>query len=634
MTVDVLYYLLQKGDERKYMNDTVKQNQMREKSSFLNVLRKPQEIFSGKTKNDRQVICRTDITRQTRDGVVKLYKDLVLNDKNKPINVNLIVDEGFPAFEKTLGKSDFEKLKKYYGIGYKVNLGAVKPVELKVLLGRLRTVENAQFYIQDYKQLLNDFAAKLKGAPEDMPTIVKAKLVRMFYTIFVGYYYFAHDFKYVINPNNNTGKIVVDYEEAVKNNNKYFCPEDLFIINARLACYCPEDTLSYQAIIFELEQFKQEKFKNDKNLLLDLMRFAELGCYDYQFVSVNEAGPEKTISKIRRLKTRVHPEIGVYPMETFCIEAQMQTAEFDSLYKLQKLLNAHSIDEFRMYEREDTYLEEARIVKRMRKFYEVEESDDPDDEYGFSISGETEKNRFLNMINYMTTQGFILRTSDNRICDMSIYMPALKFCEKMGYSNEESSLEEEFEIAEKIIALDKEGAIKRYGSKEITKEELKSYLGIDEKFEAEELGILPKVCEDPEEIAIQFAISNGYVDSEEEISIEMLRTILISGNEDAFKKFAAGEISEETLKKRIGFEEEFAEMYFNLKKVEIEKIESFLQDLKRAQTKSDKMRKYATLIKLYCYLVDEKVKCGPKNKVPKGNKGLKTSNLKSLIAAA
>ena len=81
-------------------------------------------------------------------------------------------------------------------------------------------------------------------------------------------------------------------------------------------------------------------------------------------------------------------------------------------------------------------------------------------------------------------------------------------------------------------------------------------------------------------------------------------------------------------------EEEFAEMYFNLKKVEIEKIESFLQDLKRAQTKSDKMRKYATLIKLYCYLVDEKVKCGPKNKVPKGNKGLKTSNLKSLIAAA
>ena len=146
--------------------------------------------------------------------------------------------------------------------------------------------------------------------------------------------------------------------------------------------------------------------------------------------------------------------------------------------------------------------------------------------------------------------------------------------------------------------------------------------------------MLPKVCEDPEEIAIQFAIANGYVESEDEINLEMVNKILISGNEEILKKFAAGKITEETFKKRVGFEEEFAEMYFNLKKVEIDQIENLLQELKKSLAKSDRMKKHALLIRLYCYLVDEKVKCGPKNKVPKGNKGLKTSNLKSLIAAA
>lgn len=613
------------------MNDTAKTKKPeQEKNGFLNVLRKPQDFFSGKKKDERQVICRSDITRQTKEGVIRLYKDLAPNEKTKAIDVTLIVEEGFQIFEEVLGRNDFIRLKKYYGIGYKQNIGALKPVELRTMLTRLRTVENAQYYIHGFKDLLAGMAAKLKGVPEGMPTIVQAKIVRMFYTIFVGYYYFAHDFKYMFDPFNKMGKIIVDYEEAVRNNNKYLYPEDLYVINTRLIMHCPDNTLVYDAIMYELKQIAK-----DQDLFGEVLKFAELDLDENgQFVSVNETGNDKTLSKIRKIKMSVHPEIGVYPIETFACEAQMMQAAFDSLYKLQKLLKAHNLEDFRVYEKEDVYLEEARIVKKMRKFYEIEESDDPNDEYGFSISGEREKNRFIHMIDYMVDQGFILMASDGRVCDMTIYMPALRFCGEMGYTNMESTLEKEFEIAEKIIALDKDGAIRRFGRNEISGEELKNHLGIDEKFEIEELGMLPKVCEDPEEIAIQFAIANGYVESEDEINLEMVNKIFISGNEESLKKFAAGKITEETFKKRVGFEEEFAEMYFNLKKVEIDQIENLLQELKKSLAKSDRMKKHALLIRLYCYLVDEKVKCGPKNKVPKGNKGLKTSNLKSLIAAA
>lgn len=616
----------------KYMNETVnKNNQQRENNGFFNVLRKPQGILGGKTKSQRQVICTVNVSRQTKEGLINLYKDLAPNEKTKPINVDLIFNEGLPAFEATIGNESFQKIKKYYGIECKQKKGALRDVELKLLLVQLRTVENAQFYIQGFKSLITDWAAKLNGAPEDMSVMVKAKLVRMFYTIYVGYHYFAHDFKFLYDVVGKVGKIIVDYPEAVKNNNKCFYPEDLFLINNRLAYACGEKGLSYQAISYELKNAMEDVY-----WFSEIMKFAELEMVDQdQFVSVNDVRTERTLSRIRKIKKAVHPEIGVYPMETFACEEQMRQADFDSLYKLKKILKSHNMEDFKTYEREETFLEEARIAKGMRTYYEVEESDDPNDEYGFCISGETEKKRFINMIDYLTSQGAIIKASDGRECDMSVYMPALKFCEEMGYTTQEMTLHQEFDIAEKIISQDKNGAIKQFGSKEVDAKKLRELLGINEQFEKDELGfvVVPEVCKDPEKIAIQFAITNGYVNSEEDIDMELVRNVVVSGNEENLKKFAAGEIDLDTLKKRVGFEDEFAEMYFNLAKIEIAEIENFLQELKRTMAKSDRMKKHALLIKLYCYLIEGKVKCGPKNKAPKGNKGLKTSNLKALIAA-
>ena len=77
---------------------------------------------------------------------------------------------------------------------------------------------------------------------------------------------------------------------------------------------------------------------------------------------------------------------------------------------------------------------------------------------------------------------------------------------------------------------------------------------------------------------------------------------------------------------------DFAEMYFNLSKVDVTAIEAQLQELKRVMAKKNELKRFALLINLYCYLIEEQVPCGPKNKAPKRNKGLKPTNLKAQIA--
>ena len=61
-------------------------------------------------------------------------------------------------------------------------------------------------------------------------------------------------------------------------------------------------------------------------------------------------------------------------------------------------------------------------------------------------------------------------------------------------------------------------------------------------------------------------------------------------------------------------------------------IENQLQELKRSLAKRGEMKRWALLISLYCYLVENQVPCGPKGKVPKRNKGLKPANLRAQIA--
>ena len=90
-------------------------------------------------------------------------------------------------------------------------------------------------------------------------------------------------------------------------------------------------------------------------------------------------------------------------------------------------------------------------------------------------------------------------------------------------------------------------------------------------------------------------------------------------------------IKKKDFERKIGFESEFAESYFNVAKVDIKVIEAKLQDIKKSSNKG-KIHNSKLLISLYCYVVKNGIPCGPKHKVPKRNKGLKPEILEKLIA--
>lgn len=588
------------------------------KDGFFNVLRMPSTSAPNKKvqKAERPIICREDISKDDRDAIIKLYDALVIDDRSKTVNITMIVEEAFPVFEEILGSANFKKLKKYFGIGCKPSKVGIKEQEISGMLDRLRTVENAQYYIDGYKELLEYVAAKLYNAPEQMTMLEKAKFVRMFHTIFVGFYFFAQDFRRTFNFQRNIYYLDVNFQAAIANNPHPFHPEELFTISRILMENFKENDLVFDLVYLELMSL-------DKKVQKEVLHFAELRLTeDGKLVSVNEAPRYQTFSSVRSIKNKVHPEIGVYPMELFAYKERISDFNFDDLYQLYKYVSIFPLSSFKTFTKKESYLEGAREVLKDRVYYEIKDE--------CAISGQAEIDRIIRMVEYLAGIGYELNTSEGKCCNMGVYMPVFNFLHKMGYVDITIDPKKEFELAELLIARDTTGAIASYKICEIDEKELKRRLRINAKFEKEHFGIVTDAT--PEEIAIDFALDNGYVADEESISHDLISKIILPGNEENFKKFWAMEIDADTLKARIGFEEAFAEMYFDLRKVDVAAIESKLQDLKRGLAKKGEMKRWTLLINLYCYLVEEQVPCGPKNKAPKRNKGLKPENLKAQIA--
>lgn len=604
---------------RKTTNVTTTQ----EKGGFFNVLMKhsnnggTNSATRKKRKNeDRKIICKDSISKSDKEAVIKFYDALVTEEEESPVNITMIMEEGFPVFEETVGETNFKKLKKYFGIGCKPSKMGIKEQEVISLLEQLRTVENAQYYIEGYKKLLESIAAKLHDAPEEMTMLERAKFVRMYHTIFVGYYFFAQDFRRVYNYQYKCYYLDVDFQAAIRDNSRPYHPEELFGTYKILIEGFQDDSLFYDLVCLELVNL-------DKKIQKEVLHFAELKVNeDGRLVSVNVAPKYQTFSSIRQLKNKVHPEMGAYPMELYAYKHRIDEFFFDDIYQLYKILRVTPLENFKTHTRKESYIEGSREVLKDRIYYEVAEE--------FCVSGQAEINRIIRMVEYLAGIGYKMKTSDGRVCDMGLYMSAFNFLHTMKYVDISIKPEREFELAEMLIARDTNGGFELYKDGEIDEKELKKSLGIDAKFEKEQFGIV--TVANPEEIAISFAIDNGYVGSTDQISTELLSNVILPGNEENFRKFGKMEIDLNTLKNRIGFEEEFAEMYFNLSKVDISAIESKLQELKRGLSKKGEMKRWAMLINLYCYLVEEQVPCGPKNKVPKRNKGLKTVNLKAQIA--
>lgn len=582
---------------------------------------------SGFFKPSRTIVDCEGITRSERDAIIKLYEALVPKDTTRTINIPMILNEAFPKFEETIGEANFAKLKKYFGIGVKkASKGAMKESEIMAMIGKLRTIENAQYYITGYKDLLEKVAEKLGNAPEAMTMLERAKVVRMFSVIYFGYYYFLEDmtFKRTVNGGIDTG---INYDKVMTLNKAMFNPEELFVLwDYKLASFS-KGGLIYEIVDMEISSL-------DKRTRKEVLEFGELKLNpDKGFESVNQTVANQNFGMVRNIKKNVHTEPGVFPFEIFSCKDMFIKVDFNDLYSIYKALRSFDIESFPTRDRELIIYEGSRLVKKAHTCYEIVKDMD--------VAGPIEAGRFVRLMELAMTMdynipirhnesGEELPIEDVKFYNARKYMAAIQFANKMEYLDAYTTVEEDFRMAEMFIEMDTSDILPKYLLGEATEDEVKESLGIDEVFERETLGIVREAALD--EAVLQYAMEQGYVEEVSDTTMQFITELVIPGNEEIFQEYIEGGIDVETLERKIGFEPEFAEMYFDAGKVDFALLEGKLQDMKRSMADKKKLQRSALTISLYCYVVEGQIPCGPKNKVPKRNKGLKPANLKALIA--
>lgn len=593
--------------------------------------------LGGMTKT-RRIIDSGKLSKQDRDGIVKLYEALVPKKgievvdieamkKHFPtfddIDVDMIAEEAFPAFERTIGIENFAKLKRYFGIGTKPSKFGTKAKDIEMFIAKLRTIENAQYYMAGYKDLISKTAKKLEGSPENLTELEKAKIVRMYVVIICGFFYFAEDYSYT---NYAKKEVNVNYDKVQKNNRMEFLPEEFFRLFASKINSMPDDNLFYDHVYSEVTAL-------EKRTLKEVLNFAELELADNGFVSSNVANINQTYGSIRNIKIKVHQELGCFPIEIFGIKCMAEKVDLGDLYLIYKVLKTMEMEEFPKEDKPFIKLEGSRIIKSTHTCYEIIK--------GMFVAGPVEMGRFVNLMELVAAKGLDmeLKTDDAgnqleepKMFNAKKFMSAVMFANEMAYLHSETAISKDFEIAEMLIKMDKEDAFERFFNGEITAEELKEILGIDADFEFENFGIRKQVSHS--EIAKKFAVECGYVGNKSDISEELVDAVFISGNEELIEDYEDGIITREKFEKKIGFTNEFAEMFFVLSKIDVSAIEEKLLETKRTTTTGQKKIDHhlKMLVVLYCYLVENEIACGPRNRVPKRNKSLKPSNLKSFVA--
>ena len=590
--------------------------------------------FEGFKNNPRRIICSSKVSKSDKDGVIRLYEALVPRKEIgrmlvnvirrhfpsfEDIDVDMIIDEAFPKFEETIGVENFAKVKKFFGISCKPSK-SLNSKEIECLLAKLRTIENAQYYICGYKDLVLK-TANLLECDELYTNIEKAKLVRLYCVIFLFYIYFVEDLGY---------GCLVDDNQLIKNNKLGFYPEELFVLYISRFQNTTGKNIFFETIRFELDQIK-----NNKRFLKELLDFSELEYDGERFCSVNKANPYQNFGQVRSVKQKIHNEPVVLPLEYFGIyNLSKQELDFVDLYGMYKELTSLELDKFNKVERNYETFEGSRIVKG--KYYSFEVRPDQ------CISGKREKNRLLNWVKILAEENLTMTLKSDIVTGEELpqkqkkeykvrdFLAAIKFAKDANLVGE-TTLIRDFQIADELIKRDKKkNVLSRYYQGEISILEVKAELKIDEEFEFKFFGIKPKV--DHKEVLINFAIQNGYAESRELISMELIENVLVPGNEEIIEQFNSGEIGINKFEEELGFNPDFAEMFFDISKIDIALIEAELLEAKKSSVGKKKLlHNLKMIVLLYIFVVEGQIKCGPKNRVPKRNKALKTSILKTLV---
>lgn len=582
------------------------------------------------------------LSKAEEEKVINLYDALVSGDNKRPIDIKMIVTEAFPKFEETIGQESFAKVKRYFGIGCKPNQKNIRESEIKILIAKLKTIENAQYYITGYKELVKKVAEKLLNAPESMETLVKAKLIRMFFIVLHDNEFFLEDYDYIPLPNGKT-RFFFSEKKALSNNKMFFSPEQMFNIFDMKVRNSEGFYYDMMVIYFKRMCIDYQTSKKYKQEIQELLEFAELK-YDFNtdiFTSVNKVMSGATFSKIRSLKKKIFEVQPQYPLSIFCDKRLLEeTVDITDLYVIYKTLRIGSFTEESLKTAMKTHksLSGSRYVDVQQCYYEICD--------GFFVADDSEAQRWITLFEYLAAYDIVLKTSfdgnggtlpEVEYYNVGALSAAISYAMEVGYLNASTMVIRDFEIAKKLLTLEgAEELFLKFKRMEVSVEEMRNLLGIDEEFEDNVLKIEKIIS--PEERAkclvqtiIKLALNNGYAKCEEDIDSTLVENIFIPGNEENIEKFSNGQISASELEKRIGFETEFAEGYFNTSKIDVNIVEAKLQDIKKSGRK-ELVRKSKLLISLYCYVVKNGIPCGPKHKPAKRNKGLKPEILESLIA--
>ena len=643
-----------------------------------------------KPKYKRSVKHSKTLSEAEEAKVVKLYNALIPGEDNSVIDIDMIVNEAFPKFEETIGEAQFAKLKRHFGIGLKSNQKPLKDSDVSSLIAKLRTVENAQYYITGYKEIISEVAGKLIGAPETMSDLVKVKLLRMFFTIINDNEFFIEDYRWVIGRDGQRAA-QFDMKMALENNKHLLGPEELVsLYNMKLKIL---SGIFYEAIVLEVDRIG----KLSGQLRAEMLEFAELKLSkENGFESVNKACHSVTYGNIRNLKSKINAERSRYPLELF-YNKQFACEGFDvtDLYMVYKVVTTCPWEQADVHMVEGTGFSASIFVPKKFKFYEIIEN--------FLISGQAEVDRFKFIFEYAVKHDLMMKSKldgtgkeleDVRYYDMGAFKGVIDFARVEGFIHDRTTIPRDIRVIDALLSVtDATETFKKYKNGEITHEDVKKRLGLtlafmkqtlklalptkDDVFEYEvpregeeaSAEVKPEVqktagqvVEEPKEPARQeapkaeekpaeekkekpakmnplvkalaeYAVQEGYTNSTENVDLALVENVLIDGNESIIKKFKSGKISGDDLEEKLKFASDFdPAMYFDPTKIDITQIEAKLQDIKKYGRKGE-IQKYKLVVKLYCYVVTEGIGCGPKRKPAKRNKGLKPEILLDLIAA-
>ena len=583
---------------------------------------------AARTQNKRQVIEYKGFNSAENAAVLALYDALVQEPHiraTRTVNIGLIVEKGFTAFESSLGKEAWDKVKKYYGIGCKPDTSCLGTEELKVHLANMRTIENACAYIDGYWDIIQalyeclDEYNPINGIDERHQILTGAKISVMAIEILCGDWFLRKQMKRK-TENNSTKKLLPDWLPDYKlchekaNLEKSYGPEDVIGVYEMLKPYGPK-CIVVDMVMREIWCLHQ------RGLIEEVMCFCELTFVEkgteWNIISNNVPNPYFTISKVMMLKKKVHPERSVRAMEAFILKPFIKKTSQTELWELHVILTS-------LFDKGGKALEEEISPIDGGYFYadNIRERTTIFCLRGrHLISGRLEAERILYFAQYVYFKNLELPYSEKNK-DLrgpaGQVMIAITILQKLGCTKAFYA-EKAMSLAQEVLKMDHIGILKncleRLANNEPEKEieEIVKELGITsvelERWGGEEL----TDWSNPESVTkwlIKWGTKKGYVVQNDPEQRKLISAILVDGNIDKIRALAMKELDEESFMQEIGFDLVFAEMYFARDQVDCDGLTEHL--IKAAkQAKQKKKTAKSCTIKLYKYLVNNRLPCGP-----------------------